>query len=204
MKKTNMKKSLIVLALITIIGGLVLTSLAYFTDADAATNTFTVGKIDIELEEPLFDLLEGEEAKRLIPGKEIDKDPTVTVIAKSEDAYVFMHVDSEINGWLEPLAINENWLAVGTRVNLAGRTQTLYVYKGAGLAAKVVPYATGDTTLEALFETIQVLTTLDNQDFGDYLETDVTILIGAYAHQAEYTDYATAEAAAIAYFWAMP
>ena len=52
-----MKKKILVLCVVlalaatTIIGG----TLAYFTDTDNKTNTFTVGKVDITLTEPEWD-----------------------------------------------------------------------------------------------------------------------------------------------------
>lgn len=65
-------------------------SLAYFTDKDEATNTFTVGKVDIELTEPNWD---ANINRDLIPGKTIPKDPTITVAEDSETAYTFMKVE---------------------------------------------------------------------------------------------------------------
>ena len=70
-----------------VVGG----TLAYFTDTDEKTNTFTVGNVDIELTEPEWDE-EGCENAKLIPGREIAKDPTITVKPGSERAYTFMKV----------------------------------------------------------------------------------------------------------------
>ena len=67
-----------------VVGG----TLAYFTDTDEKTNTFTVGNVDIELTEPDWK----EENAKLIPGREIAKDPTITVKPGSERAYTFMKV----------------------------------------------------------------------------------------------------------------
>ena len=67
-----------------VVGG----TLAYFTDTDEKTNTFTVGNVDIELTEPDWK----EENAKLIPGREIAKDPTITVTSDSERAYTFMKV----------------------------------------------------------------------------------------------------------------
>lgn len=67
-----------------IIGG----TLAYFTDTDNKTNTFTVGKVDITLTEPNWK----KEQAKLMPSRVIPKDPTITVAADSERAYTFMKV----------------------------------------------------------------------------------------------------------------
>lgn len=61
-------------------------TLAYFTDEDDATNTFTIGNVDIDLEEN-FD---GDEAN-LQPGLDINKDVYVTNTG-SNDAYVRVHI----------------------------------------------------------------------------------------------------------------
>ena len=85
-----MKKKITAIALVVclvavaIVGG----SLAYFTDEEKATNTFTVGNVDITLTEPKW----VEEKATLIPGREIAKDPTITVEETSQRAYTFMKV----------------------------------------------------------------------------------------------------------------
>ena len=85
----NKKKTIIaalVLLLLLAIGGV----MAYFTDKEEVKNTFTVGKVDITLTEPNWN---AENAKNLVPGAVVDKNPTVTVAADSADAYVFVKVD---------------------------------------------------------------------------------------------------------------
>ena len=59
-------------------------SLAYFTDKDNATNTFTVGKVDITLQET-FD----EENAKLMPGIDVNKDVNIKLEEGSSDAYVW-------------------------------------------------------------------------------------------------------------------
>lgn len=63
-----------VLAATAVIGG----TLAYFTDNDdQATNTFTVGNVEIELTEPNWDSTGVEDAPEVYPGEPLAKDPTV-------------------------------------------------------------------------------------------------------------------------------
>ena len=88
-----MKKKITAIALIVailavgIIGG----TLAYFTDTtQAEVNTFTVGKVDINLTEPNWDK---EADHTLMPGHSYDKNPTITVAQDSQDAYVFLKMD---------------------------------------------------------------------------------------------------------------
>ena len=67
--------TLLSLALIAVIviGG----SAAYFTDQDEVTNVFTMGKIDIGLEEPGWNETDG---LGMFPGSVKTKDPTVTAV----------------------------------------------------------------------------------------------------------------------------
>ena len=87
MKKKILALCLVVaLAATAIVGG----TLAYFTDTtDKMVNTFTVGKVDIDLSEPNWD---AEEDHTLMPGTSYQKDPTITVDEKSQDAYVFLEM----------------------------------------------------------------------------------------------------------------
>lgn len=117
MKKTLM----IMLALVLVIAMSVTGTLAYLTSQDSVTNTFTVGKVVITLDEAKVDVYGVEEAGaarvkantyKLIPGHEYVKDPIVHVDPASEDSYVFVEIangieviDAEIvaqiqdNGW---------------------------------------------------------------------------------------------------------
>lgn len=72
--------------IVAVVGG----TLAYFTDTtDEYVNEFTVGDVDIELEEPDWD---PDEDHILEPGVNFDKNPTITVQNDSEDAWLFLEV----------------------------------------------------------------------------------------------------------------
>lgn len=87
MKRKLMTSALIIAMLAVLVAG---ASLAYFTDTDSATNTFTVGGVDITLTEPAWD----ENATHtLMPGAAFDKNPTITVAADSQDCYTFLEID---------------------------------------------------------------------------------------------------------------
>ena len=86
-----MKKKIFSIGLMTslvcmlFVGG----TLAYFEDQEAAKNIFTIGQVDIGLDEPLWD----DQAQNvLIPGITILKDPTVTIQKDSEDCYLFLEI----------------------------------------------------------------------------------------------------------------
>lgn len=89
MLKKNKKNYVIAVALIAVmaVGGIA----AYFTSTDQATNTWTVGKVKIDLTEPEYDENNEEEAKDMTPNKEIHKDPQVTNTGNN-DTFVFMKV----------------------------------------------------------------------------------------------------------------
>ena len=98
-----MKKKILVaclcvaLAVLTIAG----TTLAYLTSQETVTNTFTVGKVEIKLDEakanadgtlvPNADRVK-ENSYKLIPGHTYNKDPMVTVLKGSESSYIKMTV----------------------------------------------------------------------------------------------------------------
>ncbi len=102
------KKSFImILALVLVFGIAIGGTIAWLQDTtDPVTNTFTVGKIDIELEESDdLDL-------KIIPGKTITKDPVVTVKAESEACWLFVKIEEK--NWSDKLtyAIADGWTAL--------------------------------------------------------------------------------------------
>lgn len=92
-----MKKKIlaVVLAVVILAVAAVGATLAYLTaKSDTLTNTFTLGNVSIELDEPNW-----VNGQKLIPGATYTKDPQVTVGATSEDCYVFVKL-VEDNGAL--------------------------------------------------------------------------------------------------------
>ena len=83
------KKGLaLVLALTLLVVGVVAGTLAWLTaKSDVVTNTFTTSDIKVELKETT-----GTEYK-MIPGYTISKDPKATVLAGSEECYLFVKLD---------------------------------------------------------------------------------------------------------------
>ena len=83
------KKTLaLVLALTLIVVGVVSGTLAWLTaKSDTVVNTFTTSDIKVELKETT-----GTEYK-MIPGYTITKDPKATVLADSEECYLFVKLD---------------------------------------------------------------------------------------------------------------
>lgn len=92
----------LMLAVLLVLGCSVGATLAYLTaTTNAVTNTFTVGKVDITLQEhqyvestnSLNTTTATANTYKLIPGKNMPKDPFVTVKAGSEKCWVFVRID---------------------------------------------------------------------------------------------------------------
>jgi len=206
------KKALLMAACaVLLVVASVMGTLAYLTDTESVTNTFTVGKVQIDLNETDVDGKNGTKANeyKLIPGIPQTKDPTVTIEAGSEPSYVFMEVKVEnLKELTEVLTGAEYW---ANDIFLLQNLTDYDVADGwkfmAADGAKVgdqngtyrfVYNDTPDTlddkakTLPALFETI----TLPGDEFDS---TDmeglgsVVVTVNAYAIQAAGFD--TAEAA---------
>ncbi len=119
----NKRKILVLVASLCIVATLVVGgTLAYFTDKDAKTNTFTVGKVDISLQED-FDA----DNAKLLPGSQasnaIKKEVTIKLEDGSEDAYVWFEQ-------LIPTALDSTDGSIGAHnvvhVNCPGNTWDKY------------------------------------------------------------------------------
>lgn len=99
MKKTT-KALLLTLCAVLLVAASVMGTVAYLTASDSVQNTFTVGKVKINLDEARVtedgkpvgtDRVKANNYK-LIPGVTYTKDPTVTVLNGSVESYVRMKV----------------------------------------------------------------------------------------------------------------
>jgi len=100
--KRRTKALLLSFSAVLLVVASVLGTMAYLTDKDAVTNTFTVGQVNLNLDEADVktdgsyenghDTRVEENEYHLLPGHTYYKDPTVTVTKGSEDAYVRMIV----------------------------------------------------------------------------------------------------------------
>ena len=82
MKKNKTRTSALLTALIGTlsVGGI----MAYFTDGDTATNTFTVGKVSLDLQEP-----DWVPPTEIVPQQEFEKDPQIKNDGLNEE-FVFL------------------------------------------------------------------------------------------------------------------
>lgn len=207
--KARNKILLLALCMAALIAVSVLGTMAYLTSTDTVTNTFTVGKVAIKLDEAKVntdgslvenaDRVDANEYK-LLPGHTYHKDPMVTVLSKSETSYVKMTVTfskaSELDAIFAPTGADltsifngydaANWIAKGNTKDTAANTRTYeFWYKEA------VGAPTADVALDALFDSITVPETITSEQLATI--EGMTITVNAYAIQAD--GFTTADAA---------
>lgn len=164
-------------------------TLAWLTATDAKTNSFTVGNVDVTVTETDED---GEYT--VAPGVQTQKDPKITVTAKSVDSYVFVKVTNETNGLITPYEyFNETYTALGATNTQDGNwtyvtTDTdgslIYVYTGEKANNGVVPTAQEATELDTIFEYVKLADTYVAPENSMTNEIDGDIIVKAYAIQA--------------------
>lgn len=109
MKKKGLVSMVVSLMLVAVV--MVGATLAYLTSTtDKVTNTFTIGNVNIKLEEPKWN---PDDAENLEPGAEVAKDPTVTNTG-ANDAYIAMSVDgmTAMSAAGFSATVNEGWVLV--------------------------------------------------------------------------------------------
>lgn len=183
--KANKKALALVLCALMLVAGSVFGTLAYLTDTATVTNTFTVGDVEITLDEQKVDLYgkpDGdtrvlENKYKLIPGHNYTKDPIVHVAEESENCYVFVRITNaiaEIEADEDKIAdqMAENgWVSVD---GVSG----VYYYGTSDEATAVV----AKTDLH-VFEEFTIDGAEDAETLKNY--TDTTIVVKAYAIQAD-------------------
>lgn len=167
-RKILLLASALCLVAILAVGG----TLAYFTDDEEKTNTFTVGNVDITLTEPNWDQSGSEDAPEVYPTEPLAKDPTVTNTGANP---CFVRIS--VTGWdcLAPAGnityrtdyvdgkLGENWVL---------HTDGYFYY------SKVL--AVGEDT-DALFDQIVIPADLENGN----AETEFNLVVTAEAVQAQ-------------------
>ena len=205
-----MKKSIaLVMMAVLLVAASVMGTLAYLTSTDTVKNTFTVGKVNITLDEAEVDMngVAVTPAKRvkkneykLMPGHTYNKDPMVTVLAGSEPSYIKMTVTfskaNELDAIFAPTGADltsifngydaANWINKGNTKDATANTRTYeFWYKEA------VGAPDGDVALDALFDSITVPGNITQEQLKTI--EGMTITVTAYAIQAD--GFANADAA---------
>lgn len=179
------------LAGVAMVGGV----FAYFTDTESATNTFTLGEIEIDLLEENW--VEAN-ATNLVPMQTIAKDPVVKNVG-TNDAFVFLKVEvpyanvitANAEGVKQAKADTElfnytidsaNWIEVGAPTKANGVVTHIYAYAKDGVMQTV----TKDASTSALFSSVTVANIIEdeNSDASPALENSTqNIVVTAHAIQ---------------------
>lgn len=195
--KTKRKALLLSLCAVLLVVASVMGTMAYLTSSDTVTNTFTVGKVEIKLDETDVTNPNGPRVQansyKLLPGLTYTKDPTVTVKAGSEPSYVKMTVTFSMAPELDAIFAptgganltsifngydSTKWDAKGNTEDTAAHTRTYeFWYKD------TVDARTADVVLDALFDSITVPGTITKEQLATI--DGMTITVNAYAIQAD-------------------
>lgn len=139
----NKKKTLLMsLAAVLLVAAGVFGTLAYLTSTtETVENTFTVGNVNIDLDEAAVDVygnkLEGEDRRtaneyKLIPGYKYVKDPKVTVKSGSDKSYVYVKVvntlgeleTAEADETIAAQLVKNKWELLEGNLNVYRHTET--------------------------------------------------------------------------------
>ena len=195
MNKKKVLVAALVLALVLSIGGV----LAYFSETDTKTNTFTVGSVSIQLTEPAWDENGSTAAQTVLPNQKIDKDPTITNNGNN-DAYVFIKVEipkatvvvEDENGTgatsssqllFTPIksdgtvGVNDGWELVS---ETEGTNSNVYIYSYSS-SDTMTTLESGDSTVP-LFNKIQFANV---QEGWNVEGTNYNVVVTGYAIQTE-------------------
>lgn len=204
MKAKTIKALVLALCAVLLVVSTVFATMAYLSSTtQVVKNTFTVGNVQITLDEAKVDeygVATGERTTtgneyRLLPGHTYTKDPTVTVVANSEKCYVYTKViitnfaklqeacddttllpQDFINGWDSSV-----WESTSYTVDANGNAICMFTY-----ANTVARNQNADTVLPALFTEITLPGAVE---YFEGLE-DVVIDVQAFAVQADGFDTA--------------
>lgn len=184
-----MKKTLtIILAFVLVIAMSVAGTVAYLTSRDSVTNTFTVGKVAITLDEAKVDangaaVTPEERVKansyKLIPGHAYTKDPIIHVDANSEKCWLFVKVENGISE-IEDSTNSTNTIAAQLAANgwsAVTGAAGVYAYKQSVAGGTNVP----------VFGSFKIA---GDAAVADY--ADAKVVVTAYAVQADGFDTAAA------------
>ena len=178
------KKIAVAVSLLLVLALSVGGTIAWLTDSDSVTNTFTIGDIDITLAEPNG---AANNKYKITPGATVEKDPTVTVVKGSENCYVYVCVTNTVMVNIKadtasdavptvvatPNIDSTNWTVVGT-----GTNKVLYRY------INVVDASKADVMLPAVFATVTYSDKITKDNISEITAED-KIIIEAFAHQSD-------------------
>lgn len=199
--KKRTKVLLLLLSAVLLVVASVMGTMAYLTSTKTVNNTFTIGKVAIELDEAWVNedgepldaggtVVAVENAKRvtentykLMPGKTYTKDPTIKVADDSEDCYLFVKVVNGIANY-ETKELNETILSQMAVLgwNLVDGESDVYYYYGSSSLNGVVNAGTtvkvfDDFTIDEKADSVQY--------WNDITKENAFINVTAYAIQVD-------------------
>ena len=169
----NKKKTIIaaiVLLLVAAVGG----AIAYFTDTETKTNTFTVGNVDITLSEPNWSTTDSngnnipDAAENISPGVSVAKDPTITNSSATAPAYVYAKVEIPCTSDTTPVeiftlnSIGSGWTLMTNGTCTGGVATKVYNY---GTASAMTALAAGSAT-PAVFTSVSLNNSITGSETG--------------------------------------
>lgn len=184
--RTKTKALALALCAVLLVVTTVFVTMAFLTSKDTVTNTFTVGKVTITLDEADVNndgtYVSNKDARvdaneyKLIPGHTYIKDPTIHVADDSEECWLFVKVENGLaNAEAEGATSIESQMAAKGWTKVEGTDVYAYATKQAAGADVVV------------FDNFKIAGTTDVS-----LYEDAEIVVTAYAIQADGFDTAAA------------
>ena len=191
--KTKSKALLLTLCAVLLVAASVMGTMAYLTSTDEVQNTFTVGQVQITLDEKDTDNSTPDadrdkaNAYHLLPGNEYEKDPTVHVNAASEDSWIFVKVENGIAAFEAATSTEENgYKSISDQITANGWTALDGV---ANVYYK--PYTKSATGSDLIvFSNFKIADTAN--DVQGWATLNATVNITAYAVQKDGFDTASA------------
>lgn len=185
--RTKTKALALALCAVLLVVTTVFVTMAFLTSKDTVTNTFTVGKVTITLDEADVKsdgtYVSNKDARvdtneyKLIPGHTYIKDPTIHVADDSEECWLFVKVE---NGLANAEA--EGATSIASQMAAKGWTKV----DGTDVYAYATKQVAGADVV--VFDTFKIAGTTDVSQYED-----AEIVVTAYAIQAD--GFATAAAA---------
>lgn len=184
MKKKNLKKLLLAVCCAALLVCVSIgATVAYLTSKDEVKNTFTVGKVNITLDETDVTLNGTKDTDtrvdandyKLMPGHEYIKDPIVHVTAGSEPCWVFISVKNEI-------AAIEADTKIAAQITAKGWTK-LKTEAGVDVYYKQNVEAGANGINLPVFDGFKIDGNVDSDTLATY--NGKTIVVTAYAIQAD-------------------
>jgi len=183
MKKRKYLLAAIALLLIFGIGS----TIAYLTDTESETNTFTLGGVDITLTEPGWVAANGQ---NIVPGQTITKDPTIKNVSATNPAYVFAKVEVPCTTTTNPAAreiftytVNSSWTELPGRAVActSGKATHIYYYGTGGSLTSLA----SNTTAPALFPSVTLVRDLTDAEVTNLGTTGKDMVVTGYGIQTD-------------------